>query len=325
MTKLRIGYFGDGPWASRALEQLVQRDRNVEVSFVVPRYETRDPALIEIAENAGIPVKLYANVNERAALDEIQAFKPDLLVSMSFNQILKNEILSSTKHGAINCHAGALPAYRGRNVINWALINGEKEFGITVHYIDDRIDTGDIIDQVMMPIKKDNYYSDLLELAYKECASILVSSIEKIANGTVNRRSQLRSGGFYCSQRIEGDEWIDWSWGSQRIYDFVRALSPPGPGAWFAIGDSVFAAHRSELLEDAPDKIGIQGAVVGRRPDGVVVKSGDNVILLTLCAEARNSETVFIPDWPVSTRLTGLLDYRLQRLEENARKLEGNP
>ena len=83
----------------------------------------------------------------------------------------------------INCHAGKLPFYRGRNILNWALINDEKEFGVTVLYMDEGIDTGDIVLQKTFPITEMDDYSTLLNRAYQECASLLFQSIKRIING----------------------------------------------------------------------------------------------------------------------------------------------
>jgi methionyl-tRNA formyltransferase len=102
---------------------------------------------------------------------------------MSFNQIFRSSIIKTPRLGIINCHTGKLPFYRGRNILNWALINDEKEFGITVHYVDEGIDTGDIIKQRCFDIKDDYDYNKLLQIAYVECAQILFDTIKEIQSG----------------------------------------------------------------------------------------------------------------------------------------------
>lgn len=318
MPKFRIGYFGDGPWASRALERLSEFSDEVEVVFVTPREDMRDPELRRLAAAMGCPFRIYENINAEDALAELRADKLDLLVSMSFNQIMRSDFLASARHGAINCHAGALPRYRGRNVLNWALINGETEFGITVHHVDEGIDTGDIILQSSVPILQEDRYIDLLEKAYAECATLLITGIRSIAFGNAGRLPQPRSGGFYCGRRIAGDEWIDWRQGATRIHNLIRGISDPGPGARFAIGDKIHAVHRSFLVEDAPSYIGTPGEVVGRTDGGVIVKTGDTVIGLTDCVENSSDSIRFPPRWRIGTRLLGRTDFRLLRLERAA-------
>ncbi len=116
-----------------------------------------DQKLIEMAKSHGIPLLCPASVNSDESLAEIGRFGADLHVSMSYDQILREQILSLPPRGTLNCHAGALPFYRGRNPLTWAIINGEAEFGVTVHWVDLGIDTGDIVRQVKTPIKAERY------------------------------------------------------------------------------------------------------------------------------------------------------------------------
>ena len=118
---MRIGYFGDGPWAHKAIEQIL---KFVEIDFITPRYDRVDPVLKKYADKLGIPFKVEENVNNSSFLDWLRNRNVDLFVSMSFNQILREPILQIPSKGFINCHAGALPFYRGRNPLNWVLING---------------------------------------------------------------------------------------------------------------------------------------------------------------------------------------------------------
>src|ERR1700730_11567296 len=132
---MKIGFFGDGPWAQRALAKLVG-DSRYTIAFVTVRASRPDQKLVDLAASHGIPVLSPASVNSTDSLAEIGSFTADLHVSMSYDQILRDQILRLPPRGTLNCHAGALPFYRGRNPLTWALINGEKEFGITGHWID---------------------------------------------------------------------------------------------------------------------------------------------------------------------------------------------
>ena len=148
---------------------------------------------------------------------------------MSFDQIFKTKLFSLPRLGTINCHAGKLPFYRGRNVLNWVLINDEKEFGITVHYVDEGIDTGDIIIQKVFPIFDSDNCDSLLKVAYENCGLLLQSAINLIINKKVKRikQDQISKHGLYCSKRIEGDEIINWNNSSREIFNFIRALTLP--------------------------------------------------------------------------------------------------
>lgn len=317
MSKLKIGYFGDGPWASIALERLLSRSTDFEIAFVVPRFDSQDPKLRQLAASAQCPFIVNSDVNSAEAREELAEFGADIFVSMSFNQILRSSFLSIPPMGVINCHARALPRYRGRNVLNWAIINGENEFGITVHYVDEGIDTGDIVHQRNIPITERENYSDLLKIAHTECANVLIESLDMIKDEKIVRKPQSLFGhGFYCGRRRDGDEWVDWGWTSKRIRDFVRGICDPGPGAQFAINNDIFTCQAAEIIEECPVYIGNEGEVVGRDDTGVIVKTGDTALRLTLCRRPGESQTNFTPKWPIGKRLMGRLEYRLFRLEK---------
>ncbi len=229
---IKIGYFGDGPWAHNAFKKLISDD-SLKIGFVTVRYDKKDPILIELAEQNDIPVELSPNINSDEFLDRISRYNVDLFVSMSFNQIFRERTIDFPSLKTINCHAGRLPYYRGRNILNWALINDEKEFGITVHYVDRGIDTGDIILQKSYPITDEDDYNTLLKTAYIGCADVLYDSIKLIQNGKAQRIKQntIDPVGMYCGMRGPGDEIIDWNMTSRELFNFIRAICLPGPMA----------------------------------------------------------------------------------------------
>ncbi|MDP2715674.1 methionyl-tRNA formyltransferase [Rheinheimera sp.] len=290
---MRIGYFADGPWSHRALE-LISKTNGLNVVFIVPRYDTQDPELKKMAEEMAIPFIPVENVNTERFLNLMDEYKPDLLVSMSFNQILRRSIIDYAPLGFINCHAGALPFYRGRNPLNWVLINGESNFGITVHYVEEGIDTGDIVEQRLYPISLDDNYGSLLHRAIKECANVLHSAILKIAKGEVEiiKQTDLHPVGTYFGIRTIGDEWVDFNWPAERVHNFVRAISKPGPCARFIFNAVEYAIERTELIENAPNYIATVGEVVGKSDKGIIVKVGDSTLLLTLVGRVLDGAIV---------------------------------
>jgi methionyl-tRNA formyltransferase len=199
---------------------------------------------------------------------------------MSFNQIFRRHVFEHPRLGTINCHAGKLPFYRGRNTLNWALINDEKEFGITVHYVDTGVDTGDIISQEVFAITDQDNYATLLERAYSECANLLFLTIKRLSYGHVIRRpqSEIHPFGFYCTRRLEGDEILDWNQTSREIFNFVRATCRPGPEAKTYAGKKEIRINRVELIHGAPSFKGIPGAVIGAEAGALYVKTLDSYI-----------------------------------------------
>lgn len=323
---MKIGYFGDGPWACHALEKIMATPE-FAVVFIVPRYENPDLTLKSIAEEYEIPFIENPDVNTQDFLNIINKFHADIFVSMSFNQILKLPIINYTDHGFINCHAGALPFYRGRNILNWALINGEKYFGITVHYVDEGIDTGDIMLQKFVEIDKSDNYKSVLQKSYHECSSLLLEALLLIYNDNVKRikQSTIHPVGFYCGKRIDGDEWIDWKWTSKRIHNFVRALSRPGPCARTYKGQDILAIIETEPIINAPDYIGTCGEVVGKDSKGIVVKTGDNTIRIKKVADVINGNQIVnekTPSCKIGTRFGINIYETVKELENEIKKIK---
>lgn len=282
IKKLKIGYFADGKWAHNAFN-LLNKDKNIQIMFVCVRYDTQDLILKDLAINNGIDYLKHENINSGDFLCEIQKYECDLFVSMSFNQIFKNEIINMPKMKTINCHAGKLPFYRGRNILNWVLINDEKEFGITVHYMDEGIDTGDIILQKTYPINENDSYNTLLEVAYIECANVLYDAILLIMNGKVKPiiQSKIHPVGFYCGMRKIGDEIVDWNKNSRDIFNFVRAICTPGPKARSSINGIEVKINKVEMIEDAISYKGIPGQIVGKVEGMPIVKTLDTTLIMT--------------------------------------------
>lgn len=277
--KLNIGYFADGPWSHEAFKKLIN-DSEIKISFICVRFDTQDDTLKEFAQKYNIDYLKHENINSNEFLELLSSYNCDLFVSMSFNQIFKTKIINMPKFKTINCHAGKLPFYRGRNILNWALINDEIEFGITVHFIDEGIDTGDIILQRTFPITDSDDYSTLLEVSYLECANILYDAICMFKNSRVEGISQktIAPRGFYCSQRKIGDENLDWNQSSRDVFNFVRAICKPGPQARAFINGFEMKINKVKYLDNAPSYKCITGAILNKLNHSFLVKTLDSYI-----------------------------------------------
>ena len=279
MSKLKIGYFADGPWSHTAFVKLIE-DSDVEIKFIVPRTDTKDNTLYNFSQKYAIDYLFPVKINNLEFLESVAKYDCDLFVSMSFNQIFRKKIIETPKLGVINCHAGKLPYYRGRNILNWALINDEKEFGITVHYVDEGIDTGDIIKQECYPITDTDDYNSLLEIAYIECAEILYKAIKEIQSGNSQRINQdtIDPLGFYCGRRGVGDEIINLNTTSRRLFNFIRSINKPGPMATTSLNGNELRINRSRMIEGAKNYIGTNGQLLAKTKDGFLVKTEDSFI-----------------------------------------------
>ena len=198
-------------------------------------------------------------------------------------------------------HAGKLPFYRGRNVINWAIINGESEIGITAHYIDENIDTGNIISQTTIPLSWTDTYSDVLQNLTDVIPRITAEVINSISTGQVNSSPQSHLPGTYFCKREDGDEWIDWAESSVNIYNKIRGITRPGPGATTIHNRTPVILWTASYQLSWPKYRGTPGQVVGQNKDGCLVKTGDSTVLIR---EVQiGSQTPQKPMWSIGTRL----------------------
>lgn len=279
MKRLKIGYFADGPWSHNALDKLLA-DVAIEIAFICAREDSPDIVLKGKAKENNIEFIAHPKINSDEFFYRMEKYECDLFVSMSFNQIFKNKLINLPRLKTINCHAGKLPYYRGRNILNWALINDEKEFGITVHYVDEGIDTGNIIIQNNYVITDKDNYASLLERSYTACADSLYDAIKMIQNNTVKTvlQKNIHELGFYCTARKEGDEILDWMQSSRDIFNFIRAICRPGPEARVFLGEKEIKINKVIYMHEAPKFKGIPGAVIGVDSEGFIVKTIDSYV-----------------------------------------------
>jgi methionyl-tRNA formyltransferase len=282
MNKIKLGYFADGPWAQKAFDKIAP-DMAVSFQFICARHNKPDPVLKSRADEYGIDFISHPNINSEEFFAKVVDYDCDLFVSLSFDQIFQKRILQYPRLKAINCHASKLPFYRGRNCLNWVLINDENEFGITVHYMDEGIDTGDILEQRIYPIKDLDNYATLLEKAYEGCSDVLFNVIKNLADGRkVEGRPQvdIHPLGFYCVGREVGDERLCWDQPSRDIFNFIRAICRPGPEASTYYEGVEIKINRVDMIPGAPIYKGIPGAILGKNSDSYLVKTADSFVKL---------------------------------------------
>jgi methionyl-tRNA formyltransferase len=190
--------------------------------------------------------------------------------------------------GFTNVHPGKLPWYRGRSSVHWAIINNEGELGVTVHLMNDGIDTGDILVQRTLPILWEDTYGSMMTKLRAVVPGIVIEAVDGLTAGTIHPTPQPPLGSYYGVRR-SGDEWIDWRQSSLRIYNTIRGIAPPGPCARTRLGDQTIMVRAARYDSAWPCYDGAAGEVVGREADGPRVKTGDSTIVLTsLIADDSN-------------------------------------
>ncbi|MBI2964399.1 MAG: formyltransferase [Deltaproteobacteria bacterium] len=185
-----------------------------------------------LAESRGVPVIAPQDVNALEVVERIRSLAPDFLFSAMFRQMLKRELLDVARRSALNLHPSLLPKFRGRSPINWVLVHGERETGVTLHYMVEKADRGDIVAQRRIPIDDDDTALTLHGKATAAAGLLMRETYPLLAAGRAARVPQDHARASYFGGRKPADGEIDWRWPGRRVYDLVRAVTHPYPGAF---------------------------------------------------------------------------------------------
>ncbi|MDD5483777.1 MAG: bifunctional UDP-4-amino-4-deoxy-L-arabinose formyltransferase/UDP-glucuronic acid oxidase ArnA [Kiritimatiellae bacterium] len=204
----------------------------------------------ECAASAGIPVYAPDNINHPLWVARIKAMQPDVIFSFYYRQMVKQPILDIPPRGCFNLHGSLLPKYRGRCPVNWVLINGEKETGVTLHYMTPRPDDGDIVSQARVKIDGNDTARTLFGKMTLAAVKLLDEALPLISAGKAMRKKQNNSLATYFGGRRPEDGEIDWSKDADQISNLVRAVTKPYPGAF------TFSGGRKIIVWSAAVKTG---------------------------------------------------------------------
>jgi len=183
---------------------------------------------------ANLRVLLHPKKSQRDRFVEMMTeLNPSLGIVFSYSRILWPQLIDIFPLGVVNLHGGKLPEYRGANVLQWAIINGENEIAMTLHYVDAGIDTGPVIDELPVPIGHDDTALVVRERSIKSAKMILAEWLPKLIVGKVDARPQDKSRAKTWPRRKPEDGLIDWSWPDEKIRNLIRALVKPWPGAYY--------------------------------------------------------------------------------------------
>jgi UDP-4-amino-4-deoxy-L-arabinose formyltransferase/UDP-glucuronic acid dehydrogenase (UDP-4-keto-hexauronic acid decarboxylating) len=240
-----------------------------------------------LANQAGIKLYEIENINDPVFLEELKRLEPDVLFNIAFLQLYKAPVLAVPKLGCINFHPGPLPRYGGSNGWVWAIINGEKEYGVAFHYMKEKVDAGDIIGLERFLIEEAETGLSLLMKCYDRGVVLFGKTLRSILEDKIVSVPQDMSRRSYYYNKAPYDGMIDISWSVTRICDYVRAMnfSPfPNPlsPAMISFGGAKIIVTKATPLGGAVTGKSNPGEVVDVFPEGVVMQTGDGVVLLTL-------------------------------------------
>lgn len=234
-------------------------------------------SVIVLARELGIPVATPRNPDSDEWEQRIADHLPDFIFSFYYRSMIAAQVLRLARLGALNMHGSLLPDYRGRAPVNWAILHGEAWTGATLHYMVERADAGDIVDQQAVPILADDDARAVLGKVTVASEIVLARSLPRLIAGTATRTPQDPGAGKYFGRRRPEDGRIDWCWPAQRIHNLVRAVAPPFPAAFGEVAGDTWWIHRTRRM---PDRQPGPGAPQLFAEDGrVLVSCGDGACL----------------------------------------------
>lgn len=206
------------------------------------------PSVAELAASRGIPVYAPDSVNHPLWIERIRELNPEIIFSFYYRQLLSKKILEIPPKGALNLHGSLLPAYRGRCPINWVLLRGEKETGVTLHYMTPHPDDGEIVAQRAFPIGEEETARDLFIKAEAGARELLDEALPLLKAGTAPRIPQDPTRASYFRGRAPVDGKIDWTRPAGEVFNLVRAVARPFPGAFTFAGDRQLMIWRGRVV-----------------------------------------------------------------------------
>jgi len=282
MKTSSIIIFGYDELLLASIDFFEQSDSKI-AAVVVPsnRKDPRAMQVRELVEQKGlVTLEQPSKKDSDKFLTRLRELKPDVIFVWSYPMILRQEIIDIPKNAAVNLHFGLLPEYRGVNGIRWALLNGESTTGVTLHYIDSGIDTGDIIARVSFPIEPPDDIRSLMIKSRTAGLHVLKQCWTAVETGNVTATPQNESKAAYYSAAMNPSEIVDWSKPALQIHNLIRASVAPLPGVYSLVGGKKIKFKRS-IVTDRPTGEFCPGTVIEVNQMGITVATFDEALLIT--------------------------------------------
>ncbi|ATE52805.1 methionyl-tRNA formyltransferase [Actinosynnema pretiosum] len=274
---MRVVMFGYQTWGHRTLQALLDSEHEVALVVTHPKsdhaYERIwSDSVADLAEEHGIEVLIRERPDDEELLTRLKEVDPDVIVATNWRTWIPPKVFNLPKRGTLNVHDSLLPAYAGFSPLIWALINDEKEVGVTAHMMDDTLDAGDVVLQRAVPVGPRDTTADLFHKTLALFGPITVDGLAELASGRTEFTPQDRSKASFFHKRAEEDLRIDWTWTAEELDRLVRAQCAPYPSA--------YAFHRGRRLEIVEAEVsrenygGTPGRIFYREGDGVAIVAG---------------------------------------------------
>jgi methionyl-tRNA formyltransferase len=271
----------------RCIEELLRQGAEIAMIFThedSPGEQIWFESVRALAEREGIPLRT-SYINEPENVDLVRALAPDFIFSFYYRNMIKPGVLDIPRRGAFNLHGSYLPRYRGRVPVNWVVINGETETGATLHYMVEKPDAGDIVDQEKVPILFTDTAFDVFNKVTDAAVRVIARAWPRLATGTAARIPMDLKEGSYFGGRKPADGLIDWTKPAVQIYNLVRGVTHPYPGAFTWLNGAKVIVWQAWPVEGT----GEPGSIVSTEP--LLVGAGEGLLELRSLQMENEAET----------------------------------
>lgn len=279
---VRIVFMGTPDFAVPVLQQLIHDGYNVVGVVTQPdkpkgrKKELTPPPVKVEAEKHGIPVLQPTKIREKEQYEQVLALQPDLIVTAAFGQILPKELLEAPSYGCINVHASLLPELRGGAPIHYAILQGKTKTGITIMYMVEKLDAGDMLTQVEVPIEETDTVGTLHDKLSAAGAKLLSETIPLLLSGKITPIPQAEEKATFAPNIKREQEKIDWTKTGETIYNHIRGLNP-WPVAYTTYEGQVWKIWWGEKV--AAQTKAEPGTIIAVERDGIVVATGNETAI----------------------------------------------
>lgn len=283
---MRIIFMGTPDFAVPCLDALVANGYQVVAVVTQPdrpkgrKGELTPSPVKEAALRHHLAVLQPEKVREPEVLDEIEKLDADLLVTAAYGQLLPKRLLDMPRLGCINVHASLLPRWRGGAPIHRAIIEGDKESGVTIMRMVQKLDAGDMISRVVLPIEDTDTAESLFHKLSEAGAKLLIETLPAIEAGTITETPQDEALVTYSPELTRDDERIDWTKDARRLYNQVRGLNS-WPVAFTYMDHKVMKIWQARIQEEKSEPKAAPGTVVDVTKDAIIVQCGTGTLALT--------------------------------------------
>ena len=301
---MKIIFMGTPDFAVGTLRSLAEAGHEITLVVSQPdKPKGRGHAMVPtpvkvVAEELGIPV--FQPVKIREAKDVLEKTEADVCVVAAFGQIIPASILHMKKYGCINVHASLLPKYRGAAPIQWAVIDGEKETGVTIMQMDEGLDTGDMLAKAIVPLDGKETGGSLFDKLSEAGGRLCVETLAKLEKGEITPEKQGESPTAYASMLDKKMGNIDWNKSAVVIERLVRGLNP-WPSAYTHLDGKTLKIWACDVLPQSASK-GESGEILEVTKDAIHVQTGDGILVLReiqLAGKARMDAGAFLRGYKV--------------------------